>query len=134
MTKTIINPPSLAKPSGFSHAILAEGGRTMFLAGQPGLDAHGKVVSPGDLVAQLAQALANIQTIIETAGGTMQDLVKLTFYVMDKDDYKAKLKPIGQVYRSYFEGYYPATTLVEVSGLFDDSALIEIDCFAVLRS
>jgi enamine deaminase RidA (YjgF/YER057c/UK114 family) len=133
MTKTIINPSSLPKPSGFSHAILAEGGRMLFLAGQPGLDANGKVVSPGDLVAQLAQALANIQTIVETAGGTMQDIVKLTFYVVDKDDYKAKLKPIGKVYRSFFEGYYPATTLVEVSGLFDDDALIEIDCFAVLK-
>jgi enamine deaminase RidA (YjgF/YER057c/UK114 family) len=134
MTKTIINPPSLPKPSGFSHAILTEGGRTVFLAGQPGLDVHGKVVSPGDLVAQFEQALANIKTIIETAGGAMQDIVKITFYVMDKDDYKAQLKPIGKVYRAYFEGYYPATTLVEVSGLFDDGALIEIDCFAVLRS
>jgi enamine deaminase RidA (YjgF/YER057c/UK114 family) len=132
MTKTIINPPSLAKPSGFSHAIVAEG-RTVFLAGQPGLNANGIVVSPGDLVAQFEQALANIRTIIETAGGTMQDIVKLTFYVMDKDDYKAQLKPIGKVYRSYFEGYYPATTLVEVSGLFDEGALIELDCFAVLK-
>jgi enamine deaminase RidA (YjgF/YER057c/UK114 family) len=106
----------------------------VFLAGQPGLDAHGKVVAPGDLVAQFAQALANLKTIIETAGGTMQDIVKITFYVMDKDDYKAQLKPLGKVYRAYFEGYYPATTLVEVSGLFDEGALIEIDCLAVLRS
>ena len=132
MNKTIINPPSLAKPSGFSHAILAEGGRMVFLAGQPGLDAHGKVVSPGDLVAQLAQALANVKTIVEAAGGTMQDIVKLTLFVTDKGSYRANLKSIGEAYRSFFGHYYPAMTLVEVKSLFDDAALVEVEGMAVI--
>ena len=132
MSKTILNPPSLPKPSGFSHGIVTEGGRLLFLAGQPGLDASGKIAAPDDLVAQFTQALANIKTVVEAAGGQMTDIVKLTFYVRDRDDYKAHLKPLGAAYRAFFGGYYPATTLVEVSNLFDDGALIEIDGMAVV--
>src|SRR5215510_14043293 len=86
MEKTIINPPDLAKPSGFSHGIVTQGGRMLFLAGQPGLDVSGKIASPGDLVAQFTQALANLKVVIEAAGGQMSDIVKLTIYVTDKDD------------------------------------------------
>ncbi len=132
MNKTIMNPPSLAKPSGFSHGIAVEGGRTLYLAGQPGLDAMGNVVSPHDLVVQFAQALANIKVIVEAASGALTDIVKMTLYVIDKEDYKAKLKPICEAYRAHFGRYYPATTLVEVRRLFDDDALVEIDCIAVL--
>lgn len=133
MKKTIINPPELAKPSGFAHGVVAQGGRLLFLAGQPALDASGQIVAHGDLVAQFAQAIANIQTIVRAAGGTPSDIVKLTLYVKSKDDYKAKLKPIGEAYRAVFGRYYPATTLVEISDLFDDGALIEIDCIAVIE-
>ena len=130
--KTIINSPKLAKPSGYSHGILAQG-RTLYLSGQPGLDASGKVIAPGDLVAQFKLALENIQTVVVQAGGKMTDVVKITFYVRDRNDYKSKLKPIGAVYKSFFQGYYPATTLVEISDLFDDGALIEIDATAMIE-
>jgi enamine deaminase RidA (YjgF/YER057c/UK114 family) len=133
MPKTIVNPPRLARPSGFSHGIEARG-RLLFLAGQTAQDADGRIVAPGDLVGQFRQALTNVGAVIEARGGTLRDLVKLTFYVLDKRDYQAKVKPIGQVYRELLGGHYPATTLVEVKGLWDDDALIEIDGIAVLES
>jgi len=92
-----------------------------------------RIVAPGDLVAQFRQALANVGAVVEAQGGTLRDLVKVTFYVRDKNDYRAKVKPIGQIYRELLGGYYPATTLVEVKALWDDEALIEIDGIAVLE-
>ena len=133
MPRTIVNPPRLARPSGFSHGIEARG-RLLFLAGQTAQDAEGRIVARGDLVGQFRQALTNAGAVIEARGGTLRDLVKLTFYVLDKRDYQAKVKPIGQVYRELLGGHYPATTLVEVKGLWDDDALIEIDGIAVLES
>jgi enamine deaminase RidA (YjgF/YER057c/UK114 family) len=127
----IVNPPKLARPSGFSHGIEARG--ILFLAGQTALDAGGRIVAPGDLVGQFRQALANVGAVIEARGGTLRDLVKVTFYVRDKADYRARAKAIGQVYREMLGGHYPATTLVEVRALWDDDALIEIDGIAVVE-
>ena len=131
--KTIVNSPRLAKPSGFSHGIEARG-RLLFLAGQTALDGSGRIVAKGDLVGQFRQALANVGAVIEARGGSLRDLVKVTFYVTDKQDYRAKAKPIGRVYREMLGGYYPATTLVEVKGLWDADALVEIDGMAVLEA
>jgi enamine deaminase RidA (YjgF/YER057c/UK114 family) len=133
MPKTIVNPPQLAPPSGFSHGIEARG-RLLFLAGQTAQDGAGRIVAPGDLVAQFRQALANVGAVIEARGGSLRDLVKLTFYVVDKNDYRARAKAIGGVYRELLGGYYPATTLVEVKALWDQEALVEIDGIAVLES
>ena len=83
MSKTIINPSSLAKPSGYSNGILAEG-RLLYLAGQTGMDTTGRIAAPGDLVAQFAQALANLKAVVTEAGGAMTDVVKLNIYVTDK--------------------------------------------------
>jgi enamine deaminase RidA (YjgF/YER057c/UK114 family) len=132
MKKDIINPPALAKPSGYTHGLLAEGGRVLFLAGQTGMGPEGNIASPGDLVAQFAQVLFNLRAVVEAAGGTMTDIVKLNLYVTDKAAYKANLKPIGEAYRSFFGRYYPAMTLVEVRSLFDDDALVEIEGIAVI--
>ena len=130
--KTLVNPASLAKPSGYSNGILTQGGWLLFLAGQTGMDATGAIAHPGDVVAQFHQALANLRTVVEEAGGTMTDIVKLTLFVTDKAAYRLNLKPIGEVYRSVFGRYYPAMTLVEVKSLFDDAAMVEIEGIAVL--
>ncbi|MBI3362584.1 MAG: RidA family protein [Chloroflexi bacterium] len=132
MTKTILNPISLARPSGYSHGILAQGGRVLFLAGQTGMDATGKIAAPGDLVAQFAQALANLKSVVVEAGGATTDVVKLNIFVTNKTLYKASLKPIGQAYRAVFDRHYPAMTLVEVKSLFDDRAMVEIEAIAVI--
>lgn len=134
MSNSLLNPASLAKPSGYTHGVLTTGARMLFLSGQPGMDGSGRVIAPGDLVAQFTQALSNLQTVVQAAGGSMTDIVKLTFYVTDKDAYKAQLKPIGVAYRSFFGNYYPASTLLEVKNLYDDNALIEIDGIAVIDS
>jgi enamine deaminase RidA (YjgF/YER057c/UK114 family) len=130
VARTVVNPPKLPRPSGFSHGIEARG--ILFLAGQTALDAEGRIVARGDLVGQFRQALANVGAVIQARGGTLRDLVKVTFYVRDKADYRANVKPIGQVYREMLGGHYPATTLVEVRALWDDDALIEIDGIAVV--
>ncbi len=132
MKKDIINPSALAKPSGYAHGLLAEGGRMLFLAGQTGMGPEGNIASPGDLVAQFAQTLFNLRAVVEAAGGMMTDIVKLNLYVTDKAAYTANLKPIGEAYRSFFGRYYPAMTLVEVKNLFDDDALVEIEGIAVI--
>jgi enamine deaminase RidA (YjgF/YER057c/UK114 family) len=132
-TRIIINPSSLAQPKGFSHGILTAGGRTLFLAGQTALDAEGNIVAPGDIVGQYRQVLTNLNMVVEDAGTTMQNIVKITIFVKDRDDYKSHLKPLGQVHKEFFGSYYPATALLEISRFFDDEALVEIEGIAVLH-
>jgi enamine deaminase RidA (YjgF/YER057c/UK114 family) len=130
--KQIINPDSLAAPRGFNHGILVTGGKLLFLAGQTASDASGNIVAPGDLTAQYEQALLNHKAVVEAAGGTMTDIVKLNIYVLDKSDYIAQLKLLGAVHRKYFGSYYPAMALFEVKSLFQDDALIELEGMAVI--
>ena len=132
MDKTIINPPTLAHPIGFSHGILVKGGRLLFLAGQTGSDAEGRIIAPGSLVAQYEQTLRNLQTVVEAAGGKMQDITKLNIFVRDRDDYLAHLKSLGVVHRTFFGAYYPAMALFEVSRFFQNATLVEIEGLAVI--
>ena len=134
MTKQIVNPAALARPSGYAHGISTDGGRLLFLAGQPGLNADGEIVAPGDMVAQFSQALSNLQVVVEAAGGKLEDIARLTIYVKEIEAYRANLQPLGAAWRSFFGRYYPAVTLVEVSNLFDAGALVEIDGIAVLAN
>jgi enamine deaminase RidA (YjgF/YER057c/UK114 family) len=132
MTKKIINPPTLAPPKGFNHGILIDGGRLLCLAGQDASDAAGRIVAPGDLVAQFDQVLRNLQAVVEVAGGSTQDIVKLNIFVADRAAYRANRRPIGEVFRAYFGSYYPTMALFEVSGFFQDEALIEMEGLAVI--
>jgi len=133
MTKQIINPSGLAAPRGFNHGILVRGGGAqLFLAGQDASDARGQIVAPGDLEAQLEQVLHNLEAVVGAAGGTMQDIVKLNIFVRNRNDYVAKLEPLGRVFRRAFGDYYPALALFEVSGFFQREALIELEGVAVI--
>jgi enamine deaminase RidA (YjgF/YER057c/UK114 family) len=132
MEKQLINPEALAKPRGFNHGILVSGGRLLFLAGQDASDAEGRIAAPGDVVGQLDRVLRNLRAVVEAAGGSPQDIVKLNVYVRDRDAYVANLKPLGEVFRAHFGRYYPAMALFEVSRLFQDDALIELEGIAVL--
>lgn len=131
MAKEIITPPALAKPRGFSHGIVTSGGRALWLGGQDASDASGHIVS-GDLVAQFDQVLRNLQAVVHEAGGQMADIVKLTIFVADRDDYLARHRELGAVWKSYFGGYYPALALFQVSGFFQREARVEIEGFAVI--
>jgi enamine deaminase RidA (YjgF/YER057c/UK114 family) len=130
--KQLINPPHLPPPRGFNHGILTEGGRLLFLAGQDASDGDGRIVSPGDLVAQYEQVLRNLQAVVTEAGGTMQDIVKLTIYVKDRDDYRRKLRELGLVHKKYFGAYYPTMALFEISNFFQDENLVELEGIAVI--
>ena len=132
MEKIIINPPTLAHPIGFSHGILVKGGRLLFIAGQTGSNAQGQIIAPGNLVAQYEQTLRNLQTVVEAAGGKIQDITKLNIFVSDRDDYLAHLKPLGVVHRTFFGSYYPAMALFEVSRFFQDETLVEVEGLAVI--
>jgi enamine deaminase RidA (YjgF/YER057c/UK114 family) len=126
-----VNPASLPAPSGFAHAVIATGGRLVFLAGQTALDASGAIV--GDtIVEQFELALANLLTVLEAAGGTPADLASLTVYVVDLADYRAHGKEIGAAWRRLAGRNYPAMAAVEVSRLWDEAALVEVQGFAVI--
>jgi enamine deaminase RidA (YjgF/YER057c/UK114 family) len=126
-----INPPELARPSGFSHAVAVNGGRTVFLAGQVGMDRDGTVVV-GGVVAQFEQALANLLTALAAAGGQPADLVSLTIYIVDLGDYQAHGKQIGAAWRRMAGTEYPATAGVEVTRLWDPEALVELQGIAAV--
>ena len=132
MEKEIINPPSLARPVGFSHGIAVTGGRLLFLAGQTGSDAEGRIIAPGNIVAQYEQIMRNFQAVVEAAGGKMQDITKLNIFVRDRDGYLAHLKQLGRAHRAFFGAYYPAMALFEISRFFQDEVLIEIEGMAVI--
>jgi enamine deaminase RidA (YjgF/YER057c/UK114 family) len=126
-----INPPSLAVPSGFAHAVIATGGRIVFLAGQTALDADGAIVG-GTIVEQFERALANLLTALTAARGQPADLASLTVYAVDLGDYRAHGREIGAVWRRLAGRDYPAMAAVGVSRLWDPAALVEVQGYAVV--
>lgn len=125
-----VNPDSLARPSGFSHAVVGTG-TTVHLAGQTALDASGAIVGDG-VVGQFEQALSNLLTALAEAGGEPGDLVALTVYIVDMDDYRAHAREIGAVWKRLIGSDYPAMAGIGVSRLWDAEALVEVQGTAVL--
>jgi enamine deaminase RidA (YjgF/YER057c/UK114 family) len=124
------NPPSLARPSGFSHAVAADG-RLVFLAGQVALDADGAIA--GDTVAaQFERALGNLLEALRAAGGSPEHLASLTIYAVDLADYRAHSRQIGAAWRRLAGAEYPAMAAIGVSRLWDAAALVEIQGYAVI--
>jgi enamine deaminase RidA (YjgF/YER057c/UK114 family) len=126
-----VNPPELARPSGFSHAVSVTASRLVFLAGQTALDQTGKIVG-ATVVEQFAQALGNLLTALRAAGGEPSDLVSLTVYIVDMDDYKAHAREIGAVWRRLVGSEYPAMAGIGVSRLWDVEALVEVQGYAAV--
>jgi enamine deaminase RidA (YjgF/YER057c/UK114 family) len=129
VTISRINPPDLARPSGFSHAVVA--GRTVYLAGQTGIDVSGRVVD-GGVVTQFEQALGNLLTALRAAGGEPEHLVKVTIYIVDIVDYRAHSSEIGEVWRRLAGREYPAMAGIGVTRLWDEEAVVELEGIAVL--
>jgi enamine deaminase RidA (YjgF/YER057c/UK114 family) len=126
-----INPPELAPPSGFSHAVVTDADRLVFLAGQTALDADGRITGTG-VVAQFEQALGNLLTALSAAGGRPTDLVSMTVYIVDMDDYRAHAREIGAVWRRLAGTDYPAMAGIGVHRLWDAGALVEVQGVAAL--
>ena len=124
-----LHPEGWPPAKGFAHGIAAEG-RMVFVAGQVGCDAAG-VFAP-DLPSQAERALSNIVAVLETAGARPDQIVRLTWYMVDLADYNAKLREIGAAYRRVIGRHFPAMTAIEVRALVEPRALVEIEATAVL--
>jgi enamine deaminase RidA (YjgF/YER057c/UK114 family) len=132
MKLRLINPASLGSPRGYSNGVLTElGGRLLFIAGQVAWDERQQMVSD-DLVEQFDRALANVITVTAEGGGTPEAIARMVIYVTNKNDYRERMKEIGERYRARMGKHFPAMVLVEVAGLVEDRAKIEIEATAVL--
>ena len=127
MSFTLINPAS-----GYSNGVLADaGGRLLFIAGQIAWDENQKIVSD-DFVEQFDRALENVVDVVKAAGGKPENVARLVIYVTDKIAYRERTKEVGDRYRKHMGKHFPAMVLVEVKGLLDDRAKVEIEGMAVL--
>nr|WP_312029966.1 RidA family protein [Actinomycetospora sp. TBRC 11914] len=126
---SLVNPASLARPSGFTHAVRC--GDTVWLSGQTALDADGRIV-PGGIVEQFRRALANVVTALREAGGDPTRFLSVTIYLTDIPDYQAHGKEIGAVWKELVGRDYPAMTGVGVTGLWQPEALVEIQAVAAV--
>ena len=132
MSLSFINPSSLGSPRGYSNGVLAEpGGRLLFIAGQVAWDEQQSMVSD-DLVEQFDRALANVITVATAAGGTPKAIARMVIYVTDRNEYRERMKEIGERYRARMGKHFPAMVLLEVAGLLEVRAKIEIEATAVL--
>ena len=127
---TAINPENWPRPKGYSNGILAEG-RILAVAGQIGWNEKGQFVSD-DFLAQATQALRNVVAVVRAAGGAPANIVRLTWYVVDKREYIAVGRELGAAYKEILESHYPAMSLVVVAALLEDRARVEIEATAVL--
>lgn len=127
----IVTPPELIAPVGFSHAIVAAPGRTVYIAGQT---AHGRDGSlPGSgMVEQFDAAAGNVVTALRAAGAEPDQLVSMTMYVTDVAEYRSALRELLPVWRKHFGRYYPAAALIGVTELVDPAAKVELVCTAVI--
>ncbi|MBT5266210.1 MAG: RidA family protein [Rhodospirillaceae bacterium] len=130
MSLKIITPEGWKRPRGYSNAVSAAG-RLVFVAGQIGWTELEEWQSD-DLVGQTAQTLRNVIALLQAAEAGPEHIARMTWYVTDRQDYLANLQGIGEAYREIIGRHYPAMTAVEVSGLIEDRALVEIECTAVV--
>jgi len=128
---TILQPPSWARPKGFSHGIAAQGGTTVYIAGQVASNEKGVIETKG-FGAQFRQALKNILAVLAEAGGNPEHLVRLTWYVIDKEEYFGAMREVGAAYRELMGKHYPVMAVVQVTGLVDPDARLEIEATAVV--
>lgn len=130
MTHQTIHPVGWLPAKGYANGMLTKDG-TLHIGGQIGWDANKQFVSK-DFVGQMHQALRNIVSIVETAGGQATDVTRLTWFVTDKSDYLAHQSEVGQAYRDVFGKHYPAMSMIIVKGLVEDDAVVEIEATAHL--
>jgi enamine deaminase RidA (YjgF/YER057c/UK114 family) len=129
MNNEQINPPALPVPVGYSQVVATQGARTIYVAGQVSLDVIGNVVAPGDVIGQARRAFTNVKSAVEAAGATVEDIVKVTWYVVG---YRPELLPhLAAARRDVFGDHAPASTLVGVAALANPDYLVEVEAVAV---
>ena len=130
MHETLL-PDGWAPPIGYANGIAAAPGRLVFVAGQVGWDPK-QQIEPGGFVAQASRALSNIVAVLKEAGARPEHIVRMTWYVVDKDEYNGCLRDLGQKYREIIGRHFPAMTAVQVAGLVEEGARVEIEATAVV--
>ena len=126
----ILQPPSWSKPRGYSNGIAVKGGTTVYVAGQVGW--KDGAWDAKDFAGQFRQALKNVLEVLAQAKGKPEHIVRLTWYVVDRDEYLASLKAVGEAYRELMGRHYPTMSVVQVSALVESQARLEIEATAVV--
>lgn len=126
----VLQPPGWKPPRGYSNGIEAEG-RLIFVAGQIGWNARAEFETD-DFAGQVRQALVNVIAVLTEAGAEPRDVTRMTWYITDKREYLASLRDVGTAYRDTFGSHFPAMTLIQVAGLLEDGARVEIEATAVI--
>ena len=129
-TPQILQPPSWARARGFSNGIVASG-KLVFIAGQVGWSGQGEWKEKS-FAGQFRQTIRNILDVLAEAKGRPEHIVRLTWYVLDRDEYLASLRDVGAAYRELMGGHFPAMAVVQVSGLMEPEAKLEIEATAVV--
>lgn len=130
MTAKTIQPDGWAPAKGYANGMLARDG-TLYIGGQIGWTAE-QVFESHDFIGQMEQALRNIVAVVEGAGGQVSDITRLTWFVLDKTEYMARQREVGEVYRKVLGRHFPAMSLLVVAGLVEDEALLEIEATAYI--
>ncbi|HMN93429.1 MAG TPA: RidA family protein [Hydrogenophaga sp.] len=126
----ILQPPGWAQPKGYANGVAARG-TLVFVGGQIGWNGA-QVFESDDFIDQTRQTLMNIREVLACAGAGPEHMVRMTWYVIDRDEYNSRLRELGTVYRGVMGKHFPAMTCIEVAGLMEDRAKIEIEVTAVL--
>ena len=130
MGNKIVQPEGWAPAKGYANGILTEA-KTLYIGGQIGWNSE-KIFEEKDFIGQMEQVLKNIKEIVEAAGGRVENIVRLTWFIIDKGDYMANQSAVGAAYRRVFGRHFPAMSVVVVKELIEDEALIEIEATAAL--
>lgn len=125
-----VNPEGWPRPTGYSNGVVAQG-RLLAVSGQIGWNERYELVSD-DFLDQARQALRNVVAVLRAAGGAPEHLVRLTWYITDKNEYRDSLRALGNAYREIVGEHYPAMALVQVADLLEEGAKVEIEATAVL--
>lgn len=134
MSFTIVNPKSLGAPSGYANGLIAEaGGKLLFIAGQIASNENQQIISD-DFVEQFDKALENVIAVVAAAGAEPANIARLIIYVTNKIEYRERRREVGERYRKHMGKHFPAMVLVQVAGLLDDAAKVEIEGIAVLSA
>jgi enamine deaminase RidA (YjgF/YER057c/UK114 family) len=132
MKTEFINPVSLGAPRGYSNGVLVDArGKLLFVAGQVAWNERQQIVSE-DFVDQFDRSLANVIAVVRMAGGQPHNICRLIIYVTDSEEYRARMTEIGDRYRNYMGKHFPAMVLIEVKGLLEKGAKVEIEAIAMI--
>ena len=126
-----LQPPGWAKPKGYSNGIAVKGGTTVFVAGQVAFNSKG-VIEQESFAAQFRQTLKNTLAVLAEAGGKPEHIVRMTWYITDKQAYLGAIEDVGAAYRELIGRHYPAMAVLQVVALIEDLAMVEIETTAVI--